>query len=168
MRSSFGRFVVDMSVNASVAGLGVLMLPIAIGALAKHGISAGALGLLAFMELGVAAATSLSSGRILRKAEPIPLCALGGTLAAAGNVSSAIVGTNLALLLLFRVIAGLGTGLMSVGGLALIARLPKPERMYGYVGMAPCFSALLGFLLAPYLISWTGGAAGIFGFQAVL
>jgi MFS family permease len=168
MRCSFGRFVVDMSVNASVAGLGVLMLPIAIGALAKHGMGAGALGLLAFMELGSAAAGSLLSGKVLRKAEPVSLCALGGVLAAAGNGVSAIIGPNLALLLFFRLVAGLGTGLMSAGGLALIARLPKPERMYGYIGMAPCLSALLGFLLAPYLISWTGGAAGIFGFQAIL
>jgi MFS family permease len=168
MRYSFGRFVVDMSVNASVAGLGVLMLPLAIGALAKTGMSAGILGLLAFMELGFAAASALLSGRGVSKVDPISLCALGGALAAVGNGGSALVGTNLTLLLALRLVAGTGTGLMSAGGLALIARLPKPERMYGYIGMAPCLSALLGFLLAPYLIAWSGGAAGIFGFQAVL
>jgi MFS family permease len=168
VKPSFGRFVVDMSVNASVAGLGVLMLPMAVGALANHGMSASVLGFLAFMELGFAAATALLSGWMLRRANPISLCVLGGVLSAIGNLLSTLVVAHTAPLLLFRAIAGVGTGLMSAGGLALVARLPKAERMYGYIGMAPCLSALLGFWLAPYLIDWAHGAGGIFGFEAVL
>jgi MFS family permease len=168
MKYSFGRFIVDMSVNASVAGLGVLMLPMAIGALANHGVGAEFLGLVAFLELGFAAATALLSGWGLRRIDPISMCILGGLLSAAGNLASAFVSTHVPALLVLRAIAGAGTGLMSAGGLAFVARLPKAERMYGYIGMAPCLSALLGFSLAPYLISWTDGAGGIFGFEAVL
>jgi MFS family permease len=168
MRSSFGRFVVDMSVNASVAGLGVLMLPMAVGALANQGVGAGILGFLAFMELGFAAATALLSGWILRRADPVSMCVLGGVLSALGNLLSTVLVSDTVPLLLFRAVAGVGTGLMSAGGLAVVARLPKAERMYGYIGMAPCLSALLGFWLAPYLISWANGAGGIFGFESVL
>jgi len=166
--ASFTRFVVCLSYNASIAGLGVLMLPIAVGALAHQGVGAGVLGLLAFLELGFAAATAMLVSGGLRKTQPVLICALGGVLAAAGNAGSAFTTAHIGLLVAFRPLAGIGTGLMTAGGLALVARLPTPERMYGYIGMAPCLSALLGFLLAPWLLSWTGGALGIFAFQALL
>jgi predicted MFS family arabinose efflux permease len=166
--TSFTRFVVCMSYNASIAGLGVLMLPIAVGALADRGVGAGVLGLLAFLELGFAAATAILLSGGLRKTQPALICALGGAIAAAGNAASALSANHAALLLAFRPFAGIGTGLMTAAGLALVARLPTPERMYGYIGMAPCLSALLGFLLAPWLLRWGGGALGIFAFQAVL
>jgi MFS family permease len=157
-----------MSINSSVAGLGVLMLPLAIGALAQAGLSASALGIVAFVELGLAAVAALLAGWALRRTEPIDLCALGSLLFAAGNGLSAIVSRDLVLLLICRAIVGVGTGLMYAGGLALVARLPRPERLYGFIGMAPCLSAIVGFWLAPYLIQWSGGAGGIFIFQAIL
>src|ERR1700683_2969980 len=116
MRSSFGRFVFDMSVNASVAGLGVLMLPMAVGALANQGVGAGILGFLAFMELGFAAATALLSGWILRRADPVSMCVLGGLLSALGNLLSTVLVSHTVPLLLFRAVAGVGTGFICVGG----------------------------------------------------
>jgi MFS family permease len=167
MKYSFPKLVADMSINSSVAGLGVLMLPLAIGALAKAGMSASALGMVAFVELGLAAVAALLAGWTLRRTDPIDLCAFGSLLVAVGNGLSAIVSKDLVLLLICRAVVGVGTGLMYAGGLALVARLPRPERLYGFIGMAPCLSALVGFWLAPYLIQWWGGAGGIFIFQAV-
>lgn len=168
MRPNFAHFVAVLSFNASVAGLGVLMLPIAIGALAKSGVDARTLGLIAFLELGGGALTAILASARMSKVDPLWLCAAGALLAAVGNLASAAADDTVLLLVALRPLVGIGTGLMQAAGLATVARLRRPERMYGYIGMAPCFTALVGFAIAPHLIALTGDAAGVFAFQGAL
>jgi len=170
MRSfGFPAFVSLIALNASVAGLAVLMLPLAIGALGeKGGMEASTLGVVAFLELGAAAVTALVASPRMGKVSPPLLCGIGALLAALGNLGSAIFVNDIVLLLALRPIAGIGVGLMNSAGLALAGRSAVPERTYGYVGMAPCVTALIGFSLAPLLIAATGSAAGIFAFEGAL
>jgi len=172
MRPGFAPFVAVCSLNASIAGLAIPMLPIIIEALASSNhMNSKILGLLAFLELGGAAVTSIAVSWQIRKFNAATLCACGSLLLAAADLGSAFAVASPEILLPFRLVAGIGTGLMSAGMLALVARVPNPEQMYGILGFAPCISASLGFTVAPNLIHITGNAAGVFafwGFFAVL
>jgi MFS family permease len=157
------------SLNASIAGLAIPMLPVIVGALgSKSHIDSRALGLLAFLELGGAAVTSIAVSWQMRRFNAASLCAWGSFCLAAANLAASAAVSSAVLLLVLRLIAGVGTGLMSAGMLALVARVPNPERMYGILGFAPCVSASLAFTLAPNLIRLTNGASGMFLFWGAL
>jgi len=167
MKPSFPHFIGVMSANAATAGLGLLMLPMAVGALAKNGVDSQTLGLLAFLELGGSALTSILVSTRVDRWDPLRLCVLGAMLYAVGNFVSAGALGLVPVLLAARLVVGIGTGLIYVGSLAISARLRNPESIYGYTGMAPCVSALAGFALAPWLIE-ISGAAGVFAFQGAI
>lgn len=167
MKPSFPHFVACLSSNSALGGLGLLILPLAVGALAEDGVDAKTLGLIGFLELAGSAGTALLISTRIGRLNPLWLCVIGSVLMAAGNLLTALTVDFIPLLLGLRLVVGVGTGLITVGGLAAIARLRRPDSMYGYIGMAPCFSALLGFALAPQLIE-LAGAAGVFAFQGAL
>lgn len=167
-RSKAVGYVGCLAFNSSVAGLGNLILPLAIGTLAQAGLNAKALGILASAEVAGGALAALVASTRIQSVRPLILCLVGCIMAAIGNFASAAFSHSFAALLLCRPIAGIGCALISAGGLALVAGLRRPERVYGYVAMAPCLSALVAFTLAPVLIQRAGGAAGLFALQGAL
>lgn len=133
-----------------------LTIPFNIGAIiAKFGATGSEAGLVATVEGISFAIAAVICSRILTKVYSRPLVAIGLLLVAAGNAIS-VLSPDISILVLSRVVAGLGAGTAISVVMASAARTAKPEMTFGMISAASgLFIAILSFTI-PLVIN-SGG-----------
>jgi predicted MFS family arabinose efflux permease len=151
-----------------IGTLGPLVLPVAVGALARHGVNGKLLGILGFTEFSASALGSFLSAFLLPRTSAWVLGAAGATLSVAGGLIAGLAAANrLELLITARLMAGFGGGLILSSALAEGARIGLGTSGYGWMMATTALLSAVSYLMAPALIDVAEGR-GVFFVAAVL
>ena len=148
--------------------LSYMLSPVVIGSAAVGlGLDAGQTGLLATAELFTFALTMLVAAPRIDRVSRRKLALIGAGLAFIGHAGSALAG-GYGLLIIARVVAGIGLGLLVAAGNATIASAADPQKLFARVfTLGQLLAAALLFFVVPEFIDrWS--FHGSYGLLAVL
>ena len=148
--------------------LSYMLSPVVIGSAAVGlGLDAGQTGLLATAELFTFALTMLVVAPRIDRISRRKLALTGAGLAFAGHAGSAFAG-DYDLLIIARVVAGIGLGLLVAAGNATIASAADPQNLFARVfTLGQLLAAALLFFVVPEFVDrWS--FHGSYGLLAVL
>lgn len=134
----------------------LFLMPLLIDTLTTNaGISVRSAGLLLSMELAITALTTLVLSAWLRPHVAQHWAIAGGILAIAGTMLT-LVSPLLAVLIVSRLIAGFGAGMVAAEATCVLARGVDRERMIGLVTIVSIFVAAFWLAVLPYMIDRLG------------
>lgn len=125
----------------------------------RFGALEGAVGQLYSFENSAFFTTILLASGPLARVSRVRTALLGGLLYVVGNVASAHVG-NLEALLLARVVAGVGSGLVGAAGTASAASAIAPERVFAIITVVHNLLLSAQFKALPYVLAETDPSGG--------
>jgi len=134
----------------------------------SFGLSPSVVGALVAIDAGMCALTAMVLGFVASRSQiSYRTFGIAGVLLAvlANFVCSMI--TSLPLIMLMRVIAGIGEGLAMGAGMGALGALPKPDRMIAAVLLIGSFAGSIAIMLAPVL-NVVGDAFRMYAYQGAV
>lgn len=148
------------AIGLSIAGIAAFsILPVMIGAIADaQGLDASEAGFIAAADLCGFALASLFAGIWTRGFDGRRVAAAGLLAALIGNVLS-LRASGFELLLVVRLLAGLGAGLAYSVAMSTLARSARPDRDFGLMVAAQIVYQVVALFTLPRLVTARGSAA---------
>lgn len=145
------------AIGLSIAGIAAFsILPVMIGAIADvRGLDASEAGFIAAADLCGFALASLLAGLRTRGFDGRRVAAAGLLAALIGNVLS-LRAPGFELLLVVRLLAGLGSGLAYSVAMSTLARSPRPDRDFGLMVAAQIVYQVVALFTLPRLVTAQG------------
>jgi MFS family permease len=135
----------------------------------SFGLSPSQVGMLVAIDAGMCALTAMGLGFLVSGRLQISYrtCGVAGVLAAV--IANLVCGasTSLALIVVMRVIAGVGEGLAMGAGMGALGALPKPDRPIAAVLLIGGLAGSIALILAPVL-NVVGSASRMYSYQGVV
>lgn len=150
------RPLIAVLAGAGIAWGALSYVALTIGVLAEgYGASLSRAALLATLELAGMAASSMSAGPVLERLRPASLALVGALLAGSVDALTALADSQVVLIVL-RLLAGVGLGWMAAGLSTAISRARSPERLFIQANFGCITLAALFFAAMPELYARLG------------
>jgi predicted MFS family arabinose efflux permease len=138
-----------------IATTGMFIVPVLLDALQRGGLRATAAGLLFSLELIASAVTTLILPTLCAPHSFRRGALLGGLLAILGNALT-LISPAFSLLLVARLIAGFGAGIVAAEATMVVARGFDRERLIAAITIASIVNAALWLVVLPYTVDAFG------------
>lgn len=135
---------------------------------ASFGLSPAAVGALVAIDAGMCALTAVILGFVMSRSQiSYRTFGVAGVLMAVGANFLCSVSTSLPLIMLLRVIAGIGEGLAMAAAMGALGALAKPDRMIAAVLVISSCSGSIAIMLAP-ILNLLGNAFRMYAYQGAV